>query len=311
MAGSSVDTIDCSAEVCCLEVAQLKKLLFCGVRSGTVLVYPLEFRHDTMCIPPPEPLQKVCSIGLSKLEDRLAVAYEDTILVFDFNPGKDYPVIPGPIHKLAAPQHTVSSIAVLSDCSLLCGLENGEVSFLKDSNAVPLQAHSSQITCIAISNQEIHALVGSQDSIQRLWNLKLGLLDHEMKYKSFFFEGILCAAFSQDDQYVYTGSHDRSIKVWHTGNGSLLAVQYVYASVPRIVATSEGFIAVSHLGYIIKERFISPKIIQAQYNPLQNSRDQYTVTSRERAALPLLRAPAQQGKSSKPTLKRSQSCAVL
>ncbi|KAK6467567.1 NACHT domain- and WD repeat-containing protein 1 [Huso huso] len=309
--GSSVDTIDCSAEVCCLEVAQLKKLLFCGVRSGTVLVYPLEFRHDAMCIPPPEPLQKVCSIGLSKLEDRLAVAYEDTILVFDFNPGKDYPVIPGPIHKLAAPQHTVSSIAVLSDCSLLCGLENGEVSFLKDSNAVPLQAHSSQITCIAISNQEIHALVGSQDSIQRLWNLKLGLLDHEMKYKSFFFEGILCAMFSQDDQYVYTGSHDRSIKVWHTGNGSLLAVQYVYTSVPRIVATSEGFIAVSHLGYIIKERFISPKRIRAQYNPLQNSRDQYTVTSRERAALPLPRAPAQQGKSSKPTLKRSQSCAVL
>ncbi|MGH0163081.1 UNVERIFIED_CONTAM: hypothetical protein FKN15_073816 [Acipenser sinensis] len=309
--GSSVDTIDCSAEVCCLEVAQLKKLLFCGVRSGTVLVYPLEFRLDAMCIPPPEPLQKVCSIGLSKLEDRLAVAYEDTILVFDFNPGKDYPVIPGPIHKLAAPQHTVSSIAVLSDCSLLCGLENGEVSFLKDSNAVPLQAHSSQITCIAISNQEIHALVGSQDSIQRLWNLKLGLLDHEMKYKSFFFEGILCAAFSQDDQYVYTGSHDRSIKVWHTGNGSLLAVQYVYASVPRIVATSEGFIAVSHLGYIIKERFISPKRIRAQYNPLQNSRDQYTVTSRERAALPLPRAPAQQGKSSKPTPKRSQSCAVL
>ncbi|MBN3275139.1 NWD1 protein, partial [Polyodon spathula] len=281
--GSSVDTIDTSAEVCCLEVAQLKKLLFCGVRSGTVLVYPLEFRLDAMCIPPPEPLQKVCSIGLSKLEDRLAVAYEDTILVFDINPGKDYPVIPGPIHKLTAPQHTVSSIAVLSDCSLLCGLESGEVSFLKDSIAVPLQAHSSQITCLAISNHEIHAFVGSQDSIQRLWNLKLGLLDHEMKYKSFFFEGILCAAFSQDDQYVYTGSHDRSIKVWHTGNGSLLAVQYVYASVPRIVATPEGFIAVSHLGYIIKERFISPERIRAQYNPLQNSRDEYTVTSRERA----------------------------
>nr|XP_014340454.1 PREDICTED: NACHT domain- and WD repeat-containing protein 1 isoform X3 [Latimeria chalumnae] len=220
--GKTVDTLDASREVTCLEVAEMKKLLFCGLLSGTVLVFPVNFRQDTMCIPPRKSLGPTCCIGISKQEEKLAVAYENSICVFDINPGRHYSVIDGPIYEFSTwGPSAISSVAVLASYRVLYGMENGELCSheCKTSKVVSLDAHDSKVTCIAISNSERYALSGSQDTIQRLWNLDLSQWDHEMDYKGFFFQGILCAAFSHDDRYVFTGSQDRALKVWDISNG--------------------------------------------------------------------------------------------
>nr|XP_033811856.1 LOW QUALITY PROTEIN: NACHT domain- and WD repeat-containing protein 1 [Geotrypetes seraphini] len=282
--GNSVDILDASAEVCCLEVAEQKQLLFSGLASGTVLVFPLESRQDVMCIPPLEAQKAIQCIAVSKQEERLAVAYDDVILVYDINSGDSSSEVEGPIHTFNPGSPTsISSMAVLADYRLLYGMENGDLFLYECQTAkvVPLEAHGSQVTCIETSHRELHALSGCGDSIQRLWNLELCQWEHEMCYQGIFFQGILCACFSQDDQYVYTGSQDRTIKVWDVSKGSLLAVQYVYAAVNRILSTAEGFIATTRLGYVIKEAFQTPKCISQQYNPLQNVKAKCSLRSRQ------------------------------
>ncbi|KAG2463912.1 NWD1 protein, partial [Polypterus senegalus] len=308
--GVTKDTIDTSAEVCCLEIAQAKRLLFCGLVSGTVLVFPLDSPSDTMCLPPPASRQKVCCFGVSPKEEWLAVAYEDTILLYDIYPGMEHCMVEGPDHTFVLPQkEIITSIAVLSNYRIVYGTEAGEVTLhlLKESTSVPLKSHGSNITCIAVSHAETHALIGSQDSVQRLWDLNLSLLDHEIDYK-----GILCAAFSQDDQFVFTGSHDRTIKVWHVDNGTLLAVQYVYASVIRIIPTSEGFTALTYLGYVIKEKFSCPRRVPPQYNPLQNFRASYTLNSRKPPPVYPSPSPDPQKKvAQRDGVRASQMCYLL
>ncbi|XP_030075789.1 NACHT domain- and WD repeat-containing protein 1 [Microcaecilia unicolor] len=282
--GNSMDILDASSEVCCLEVAERKQLLFSGLASGTVLVFPLESRQDVMCIPPLEAQKAIQCIAVSKQEERLAVAYDDVVLVYNINSGDSSSEVEGPIHTFnPGGSVSISSVAVLADCRLIYGMENGEL-FLYEcqtTKVVPLEAHGSQVTCIETSNRELHALSGCGDSIQRLWNLELCQWEHEMCYQGFLFQGILCACFSQDDRYVYTGSQDRTIKAWDVSRGSLLAVQYVYAAVTRILSTTEGFIATTRLGYVIKEAFQTPDCISQQYNPLQNIKATYSLRSQQ------------------------------
>ncbi|XP_043946656.1 NACHT domain- and WD repeat-containing protein 1 [Protopterus annectens] len=281
--GKMMDTLDVSSPVSCLEVANNKRLLFCGLVSGTVLAFPLDARQDTLCIPPPEMLHPVSAIGISKQDERLAVAYENCIFVFNISPGEPYPVIDGPAYQYStAGPSVISSIAVLTDYRVLYGLTNGELCLYHcmDSKNIPLQAHGSKVTCLETSNSERHALSGCEDATQRLWNLHLCQWDHEMQYKGFFFTGVTSAAFSRDDRFLYTGSKDRSIKVWDIVKGSLLTVQYSYATITKIISTENGFLATTRLGYMIKAKFHCPDNISPEYNPIQNVSASYTVTSR-------------------------------
>ncbi|XP_064187441.1 NACHT domain- and WD repeat-containing protein 1 [Anguilla rostrata] len=282
--GASSEPITVSAEVSCLELAPQKKLLFCGLKTGTILIYPLAFAPETLCIPPPETLPSVRCLAVSHLEDRVAVAYEGGISLFEITVRDSFPCIEGPLEKLPLSllHSPISSMALLPNGRLLNGTLSGEVMLydFKTASAVSLDDHSSEITCITVNHRGTHALIGSQDSIQRLWSLSPLELNYTMDYKGFFFEGILCATFSEDDRYIYTGSHDRTIKVWDASNGRLLVVQYVYASVTKILPFKDGFVAVSQLGHVIKERFRCPSHISAEYNPLQNIRGQYRVISR-------------------------------
>ncbi|KAM4608161.1 NACHT domain- and WD repeat-containing protein 1-like [Discoglossus pictus] len=282
--GLVMDILEASSEVTCLEVAECKRTLFCGLVSGTVLAFPLDQRQDVSCIPPPGDNKAVICLSLSKKENRLAVAYNDLILVYDVNKGDPLPMLDGPIHSIQPDiSSSVCRVAVLENHTVLYGMTGGELCLFnsEENKSQELEPHGSKITCLETSNNEIYVLSGCRESVQRLWNLESGSWEHEMCYKGFFFQGIECACFSTDDLYIYTGSQDRAIKIWDVLTGSLLAVQYVYATVTRIVCTKDGFIATTRLGYVIREQFRCPENISPQYNPLKNIKATCTVNSRK------------------------------
>ncbi|XP_038859011.1 NACHT domain- and WD repeat-containing protein 1 [Salvelinus namaycush] len=286
--GSSTDTMAVSAEVCCLELAQHNKLLFCGLTTGTVLIYPLAFPKETLCIPPPETLPTVRCMAIGGQEKHMAVAYEDSVCLFEITARDSFPSVEGPAARFALSllHSPVSSMALLPDCRLLYGTACGEVTMydFKSTSTATLDGHRSRVNCVTTSNWGTHALVGSEDAVQRLWGLTPLVLDHTMEYKGFLFEGVLCAAFSESDKHVFTGSQDRTIKVWDVASGSLLFVQYVYAPVTKMLTYRNGFVAISQLGYVIKEGFRCPDDVCPEYNPLRNINAHYRVTSRQKSA---------------------------
>lgn len=285
--GLSSGSMDVSSEVCCMEFAQQKRLLFCGLGTGTIFIYPLDFTLETLCIPPPESLPTVRSMAISPREDRVAVAYEDAVCLFEITLRDSFPCVDGPFQRysLCLLHSSISAMALLSDCRLLYGTFGGEVVIydFKSASAAELDHHGSAITCITMSNWDAHALIGSQDSVQKLWNLNPVVLDHTMEYKGFYFEGVLCAVFAINDKYVFTGSLDKTIKVWDVGTGCLLYIQLVYSPVIKMMAHKDGFVAMSQHGSFIKEGFRCPDSLKPGYNPLRNFRAHYRVTSREKS----------------------------
>ncbi|XP_055363953.1 NACHT domain- and WD repeat-containing protein 1 isoform X1 [Betta splendens] len=284
--GSVSECLPVSAEVSYLDLAQTKRLLLCGLSSGTVLIYPLALPQETLCIPPPESLSRVLCLAVGSQERQLAVAYEDSVCLFDITTRDSFPTVEGPLQKLPLSllHAPLSSMALLPDRRLLYGTSCGEVrlSDFSSCSTSDLEPHRSRVTSVTASHGGSHALVGSEDAVQRLWALDPLALDHTMEYKGFFFEGVLSAAFAESDQYVFTGSKDRTIKVWDVATGNLLFVQYVYSSVVKMLTFRNGFVALSQHGSIIKEEFRCPDPISPDYNPLRNVKAQYRVTSREK-----------------------------
>ncbi|TRY57443.1 hypothetical protein DNTS_031430 [Danionella cerebrum] len=284
--GMKPNSMDVSSEVCCLELAQHKRLLFCGLQTGTVFIYPLDFTLETLCLPPPESLPMVRSMAISPREDRIAVAYEDAVCLFEITARDSFPCVDGPFERysLCLLHSAISAMALLSDCRLLYGTFGGEVVIydFKSATATELDRHGTAITCITMSNWDVQALIGSQDCVQKLWNLSPVLLNHTMEYKGFYFEGVLCAVFSKNDKHVFTGSLDKTIKVWDVSSGCLLYIQYVYSPVIKMMPYKDGFVAVSQHGSFIKEGFRCPDALKPGYNPLRNFRAHYRVTSREK-----------------------------
>ncbi|CAM2109087.1 unnamed protein product [Caretta caretta] len=317
--GAECDTLDTSAQVRCLEVAEQRKLLFAGLMSGTVLVFPLNSRQDVVCIPPPKSQKPINHMALNRQEEQLAIACDDLVLVLDVSPGEPCPVIDKPIYTFYTqiPAAVISSVAVLANYRVLYGMSSGDL-FLYDcphSKVFPLEMHRCKVTCLETSHGEQWALSGSEDSLQCLWDLELCQWEHEMCYykQTSFLKGIQCACFSKDDKYLYTGSFDHSITVWDVLSGALLAVQFVYATASRIMPTADGFVATTRLGYIIRERFHCPQSISSQYNPLQNIKATCVVKSRKKEeANP--REKHDRGKISRNqsrTNKLSQNCMIM
>ncbi|XP_068599724.1 NACHT domain- and WD repeat-containing protein 1 [Brachionichthys hirsutus] len=286
LTGSLSERLSVSAEVCCLELAQHKRLLLCGLTTGTTLIYPLALPQETLCIPPPESLSRVLCMAVSPQERHVAVAYEDVVRLFEITTRDGFPRVEGPLSSfpLSLLQAALSSMALLPDRRLVYGTGCGEVKLydFRNGSSAALEPHHSRVTCVTGSNWGGHALVGSEDAVQRLWSLKPLALDHTMEYKGFYFEGVLSAAFSDSDQFVFTGSQDRTVKVWDVKTGTLLLVQYVYSPVVRMVTYRNGFVALSQQGAVLREVFRCPEHIGPDYNPLRNVKAQYRVTSREK-----------------------------
>uniref|UniRef100_A0A3B4G6G6 NACHT and WD repeat domain containing 1 n=1 Tax=Pundamilia nyererei TaxID=303518 RepID=A0A3B4G6G6_9CICH len=287
-AGSVCERLPVSSEVSCLELAQNKRLLLCGLTSGTVLIYPLALPQETLCIPPPESLCRVLCLTAGTKEKHLAVAYEDSVCLFEITSRDNFPTVEGPLEKFALPllHAPLSAMALLPDRRLLYGTSCGEVKlwdFSRGGDVSDLEPHRSGVTCVTVSNRGAHALVGSEDTVQRLWALNPLALDHTMEYKvRGQRNGVLSAAFSETDRFVFTGSQDRTIKVWDVASGNLLFVQYVYSPVVRMVTFRDGFVAITRQGAIIRELFRCPDHIGPDYNPVRSFRAQYRVTSREK-----------------------------
>ncbi|XP_041910847.1 NACHT domain- and WD repeat-containing protein 1 [Arvicola amphibius] len=319
--GEEQDSLDTSNEVRCLEVAEQAKLLFTGLVSGIVLVFPLNSRQDVLCIPPPEARKAVNCMSLSKSEDRLAIAYDNIVLVLDISPGDPCPTIEGPTYTFYTQlPETIASVALLADYRVLYGMTDGGL-FLYNcasSKVFPLEAHGSRVSCVAVSHRELLAVSGAEDALLCLWDLQACRGMFEMSYESSYCRGVRCACFSKDDKYVFAGMKDRSIIAWSALDGTLLAVQFVHAVVSRIIPTSNGFMAPTSHGYLIREHFQCPSARASQQDPLKNfKRAVWLVKTRQRKEQ-LTAAEASQdtgsvaadGKESKSN-KRSQVCLIL
>ncbi|KAF6095948.1 NACHT and WD repeat domain containing 1 [Phyllostomus discolor] len=319
--GEEQDALDTSNEVRCLEVAEQAKLLFTGLVSGIVLVFPLNSRQDVMCIPPPEARKAVNCMALSKGEEHLAIAYDSIVLVFDINPGDPCPVIDGPTYTFYTQLPvTISSVAVLADYRVIYGMTNGELFLYEcvNSKVFPLEAHGSRVTCVEVSHKEQLAVSGSEEALLCLWDLQACKWKFEMSYTNTYCQGVQCACFSKDDKYVYVGLRDRSIIIWSVLDGTLLAIQFVHAVVNRIIPTSNGFIAPTRHGYLIRERFQCPSSRASQQDSLQNFKKAvWMVKSRRREELAAAEGAPQdsglgnaQGNECKAN-KRSQVCLIV
>ncbi|XP_019393995.1 PREDICTED: LOW QUALITY PROTEIN: NACHT domain- and WD repeat-containing protein 1, partial [Crocodylus porosus] len=317
--GAECDTLDTSTQVRSLEVAEQRELLFTGLVSGAVLVFPLNSRQDVVCIPPPESQKPVNHIALNRQETQLVVAYDNLVLVLDVSPGEPCPVIDKPVYTFYTQLPAViSSVAVLTDCRVLYGMSSGDL-FLYDcprSQVFPLEAHRSKITCLENSHGEQWALSGSEHSLLCLWDLELCQWKHKICYyrHSSFLKGVECACFSKDDKYLYTGLLDQSIAVWDVSNGTLLAVQFVHATARRITPTADGFVATTNLGYIIREKFHCPQSSSHQHDPLQHVEATCIVKSRKGEEANSGVQHSNQGNASRHQIqnhKPSQSCAIV
>ncbi|KAM5237944.1 NACHT domain- and WD repeat-containing protein 1 [Ctenodactylus gundi] len=271
--GTEQDTLDAPSEVRCLEVAEQAKLLFAGLASGAVLVFPLQSRQDVLCLPPPEARKAVTSMALSKLEDRLSVAYDSLVLVLDVGPGDPCPVLDGPRYTFNTQlPEAITRVAVLADYRVLYGMTSGDL-FLYEcmrSEASLLEGHRSCVTCVDVGHEGLLAVSGSEQSHLCLWDLQTCKWKFQMSYRRSYCHGVQCASFSMDDKYVFAGMRDRSVIVWSTLDGTLLTVQFVHAELDRIVPTSNGFLAPSRHGYVIRERFHCPSSRASQKDPLKN-----------------------------------------
>ncbi|ERE90461.1 NACHT and WD repeat domain-containing protein 1 [Cricetulus griseus] len=319
--GEEQDSLDTSNEVRCLEVAEQAKLLFTGLVSGIVLVFPLNSRQDVLCIPPPEARKAVNCMSLSKSEDRLAIAYDNIVLVLDISPGDPCPAIEGPTYTFYTQlPETIASVAVLGDYRVLYGMSDGGL-FLYDcarSKVFPLEAHGSRVSCAEVSHGEQLAVSGAEDALLCLWDLQACRGMFEMSYESSYCRGVRCACFSKDDKYVFAGMKDRSIIAWSALDGTLLAVQFVHAVVNRIIPTSNGFMAPTSHGYLIRERFQCPSARASQQDPLKNFKKAVWLVKTRQREEQLAVAEASQdtgsvaaeGKESKSN-KHSQVCLIL
>lgn len=117
----------------------------------------------------------------------MAVAYEDSVCLFEITTRDSFPTVEGPLEgfPLSLLHAPLSSMALLSDRRLLYGTGCGEVKLydFASGSSSGLEPHRSRVTCVAASNWGTHALVGSEDAVQRLWALNPLVLDHTMEYK--------------------------------------------------------------------------------------------------------------------------------
>ena len=215
------DTLAVSAEVVCLELAHNKKLLFCGLKTGTVLIYPLDRPQETLCLPPPESLPRVQALALDPGERQLAAAYEGSLALFEVTTRDGAPSVEGPVRTLILDllQAPVSCAALLADGRLLYGTAGGELSLWASGaprgpapqgpyprgpapleaapGPAPLEAAPGPITCVRAGNSGLHALVASGGGASgggasgggasgrlTLWSLSPPTLDHTMEYIS-------------------------------------------------------------------------------------------------------------------------------
>lgn len=152
-----------------------------------MLIYPLAMPQETLCIPPPESLCGVLGLAACPQERHLVVAHEDCVRLFEISSRDSFPTVEGPLQTAPLPllQGPVSAMALLSKHRLLYGTVGGEVALLDLQAGVSssLEPHCSRITCVTASNWESHALVGSEDAVQRLWSLNPLVLDHTMEFK--------------------------------------------------------------------------------------------------------------------------------
>ncbi|GCB82603.1 hypothetical protein scyTo_0022035, partial [Scyliorhinus torazame] len=184
--GVKLQTLAAGSVICCLMVVQLKKLLVCGLRSGSLLVFDMGTWQRLGCQLPPGQGEAVQCVAVSRSEEQLAAVYSSSVVVYGLHSTGADPVLGEVLVTFSTPpRFASSSVAVLSDCRVLLGVDTGELYLYTAANTPPtvLEPHGCRVTCLETSHNELYALSGCQGPIQRIWNLSERRWDYEMSYK--------------------------------------------------------------------------------------------------------------------------------
>ena len=88
-----------------------------------------------------------------------------------------------------------------------------------DSKSAPLEGHSTDITCLAISEHEGAIFSGSHDNLIKKWDLNTGNLMETLQGHNSY---ITCLAISENEGAIFSGSDDSLIKKWDLETGNLM-----------------------------------------------------------------------------------------
>jgi WD40 repeat protein len=113
----------------------------------------------------------------------------------------------------------------------------------RDSFVNTLQGHSGWVNCIAIAQDGLTLISGSEDNTIKLWNLQTGQLKRSFKGH---FGLVRAIAISPDGQKIISGSGDKTIKVRELPRGRVSRTFHGHSDhVTSIAVSLDGKIFVS------------------------------------------------------------------
>ncbi|KAK6090556.1 hypothetical protein P3W45_000279 [Vairimorpha bombi] len=136
----------------------------------------------------------------------------------------------GKLYKEFAGKHKkrITGIAVSSNNDMMVSVGADKMGYIWDVNTkectAELRGHSRDILAVSINKDNDKIVTGSVDCSIKLWNTKGNLINtfgpgFERCHKNW----VTCLEFdSQDENILYSGSKDGTVKMWDIENGTLL-----------------------------------------------------------------------------------------
>ena len=111
---------------------------------------------------------------------------------------------------------------------------------MKESFGIYFEGHTSSITCLGLSSDNMHLITGSCDKYIRVWDLLsktqvLSILGHA--------EEINSVCISLDNQLIVSGSTDTTVKIWNLNNlvlSSTICLEGHKGKVTSVAITSDN-----------------------------------------------------------------------
>lgn len=122
----------------------------------------------------------------------------------------------------------ITSIAVSSNGNMMVSVGGDKLGYIWDVNTkqttVALVGHERDVLCVSINNNDKKIVTGSADNSIILWNTRGELIKtFSPGFAGSHKDWVTCLEFdSKDENLLYSGSKDGTVKIWDVENGTLL-----------------------------------------------------------------------------------------